>query len=278
MKHVKKIVIIVIAICLIAVAVNLFFGPHSIAAGGITGLAIVFETWFGFDRAITVFVANLIILACALVFLGKEAFFNTVLGAALLPVAIRLIPQMEIVEDPMLSMLVGCMFMAVAASTLYANNASSGGTSLPPLILKKYFKLSPSIGLLLSDGIVIILTLFVFNVDSFFYAIVSVIIISIIMSYIETGLRKRKNVYIISNKSQEITDDIMNKIGRGVTLIPVLGGYQREAREMIMVTLDTKNYRDLLTVVDNHDKKAFMITDTVADVHGQGFTYDSGSV
>jgi uncharacterized membrane-anchored protein YitT (DUF2179 family) len=98
------------------------------------------------------------------------------------------------------------------------------------------------------------------------------------MSYIETGLRKRKNVYIISNKSQEITDDIMNKIGRGVTLIPVLGGYQREAREMIMVTLDTKNYRDLLTVVDNHDKKAFMITDTVADVHGQGFTYDSGSV
>ena len=278
LKRIKRIVYIVFAIALIATAVNMFLGPHSIAAGGITGLAIIFETLFSFDRSITVLVANAIILLAALLFLGKEVFLNTLIGAALLPVFIRFIPQITLVDDPMLSMLAGSVMMAIAASTMYANQASSGGTALPPLILKKYFGLSPSIGLFISDGIVIVLSLIVFNVDAFLYAIFSITITAIVMSFIETGIRKRKMVHIISDKSKEITSDILTKIERGVTLVPVIGAYKRTEREMIMVTLDSKNYRDLLNIVKGHDEHAFMITNNVSEVHGQGFTYNSGSV
>jgi len=278
LKRIKKLILIVFAIALIALAVNMFLGPHSIAAGGITGLAIIFETMFNFDRSITVLVANGIILISALIFLGKEAFFNTVIGAVLLPVFIRFIPHITLVEDTMLSMLAGSVLMAIAASVLYANNASSGGTTLPPLILKKYLGLSTSIGLLISDGIIIILCLIVFNVDTFLYAIFSITVTAIAMGYIETGMRKRKMVYIISDHSKVITDDIMTKLERGVTLVPVFGAYKRTEREMIMVTMDSKNYRDLLDIVNEHDKKAFMITENVSEVHGQGFTYDTGSV
>ena len=278
LKRIKKLILIVFAIALIALAVNMFLGPHSIAAGGITRLAIIFETMFNFDRSITVLVANGIILISALIFLGKEAFFNTVIGAVLLPVFIRFIPHITLVEDTMLSMLAGSVLMAIAASVLYANNASSGGTTLPPLILKKYLGLSTSIGLLISDGIIIILCLIVFNVDTFLYAIFSITVTAIAMGYIETGMRKRKMVYIISDHSKVITDDIMTKLERGVTLVPVFGAYKRTEREMIMVTMDSKNYRDLLDIVNEHDKKAFMITENVSEVHGQGFTYDTGSV
>ena len=278
LKRIKKLALIIFAIALIATAVNMFLGPHSIAAGGITGLAIIFETLFNFDRYITVLVANGIILLSALIFLGKEAFFNTVIGAVLLPVLIRFIPQITLVEDTMLSMLAGSTLMAIAASTLYANNASSGGTSLPPLILKKYLGLNTSIGLFISDGIVIGLSLIVFNVDSFLYAIFSITITALAMSYIETGMRKRKMVYIISDQNETITSDIMTKLQRGVTLVPVVGAYERKEKEMIMVTMDSKNYRDLLGIVKEHDKEAFMITENVSEVHGRGFTYDTGSV
>lgn len=277
-NRIRKIVYIICAVALIAVAVNMFLGPHSIAAGGITGLAIIFETLFGFDRFITILAANGIILSAALIFLGKEVLLNTVLGAILLPVFIRFIPQITIVEDTMLSMLAGSVLMAIAASILYANNASSGGTTLPPLILKKYFGISPSIGLLMSDGIIIILCLIVYNVDTFLYAILSVTITAIAMGYIESGLRKRKMVYIISDQSEAITNDILTKLDRGVTLVPVIGAYERTEKEMIMVTMDSKNHRDLLEIVKEHDKEAFMITDNVSDVHGKGFTYDTGSV
>jgi len=278
LKRIKKTAFIICAIAIIAISVNLFLGPHSIAAGGITGLAIIFETLFGFDRSITIFVANAVILIAALVFLGKEVFLNTLLGAALLPVFIRFIPQIKLVEDPMLSMLAGSVLMAIAASILYGNHASSGGTTVPPLILKKYLGLSTSLGLLFSDGIVIVLCLFTFNVDSFFYAIFSVTITAIAMSYIESGVRKRKMVYIISDQNEAITNDILTKLDRGVTLVPVIGAYERAEKEMIMVTMDSKNYRDLLGIVKGHDNDAFMITDTVSEVHGQGFTYNSGSV
>ena len=117
-KRIKKTIYIIFAIALIAVSVNLFLGPHSIAAGGITGLAIIFEKLFSFDRSITVLVANGIILVSALIFLGKEAFLNSVLGAAVLPVFIRFIPQRALVDDAMLSMLAGSVIMAVAASIL----------------------------------------------------------------------------------------------------------------------------------------------------------------
>jgi len=277
-KRIKKLALIIFAIGLIAVAVNLFLGPHSIAAGGITGLAIIFEKLFNFNRSITVLVANGVILLSALIFLGKEAFFNSILGAAILPVYIYFIPQMALVEDPMLSMFAGSVIMAIAASILYANNASSGGTSLPPLIFKKYFKLNPSIGLLISDGIIVVLSLIVFNTDAFFYAIFSITFTAIAMSFIESGMRRRKMVYIISDESEAITNEIQTKLERGVTLIPIVGAYERKEREMIMVTMDTKNYRNLLDIVKSHDDRAFMITDTVSQVHGQGFTYNSGSV
>jgi len=277
-KRIRKTIYIIFAIGLIAVAVNLFLGPHSIAAGGITGLAIILEKLFNFNRSITVLVANGVILLSALIFLGKEAFFNSILGAAILPVYIYFIPQIALVEDPMLSMFAGSVIMAIAASILYANNASSGGTSLPPLIFKKYFKLNPSIGLLISDGIIVVLSLIVFNTDAFFYAIFSITFTAIAMSFIESGMRRRKMVYIISDESEAITNEIQTKLERGVTLIPIVGAYERKEREMIMVTMDTKNYRNLLDIVKSHDDRAFMITDTVSQVHGQGFTYNSGSV
>jgi len=278
MKIVKKIAGIIVAVLGISVSVNMFLGPHSIAAGGITGLGIIFESLFGFDRSITIFVANGAILLAALIFLGKAMFLNTVLGAILLPLCIRFIPQIMVIPDTMLSMLVGSALMAISASILYANHASTGGTTLPPLILKKYFGMNPSIGLLISDGIVIVLCLIVFSVEAFFYAISSVTITAVIMGYIESGIKKRKMVFIISDHSESISQEIQSKLERGVTLVPVIGAYERKEKEMIMVTMDSKNYRDLLDIVKQHDDKAFMITDNVSQVHGHGFTYNSGSV
>ena len=275
---IKKLLWIIFAIGLLAVAVNMFMGPHNIAAGGLTGLAIILEAWLEVDRAIIVYIGNAIVIVAAFIFLGKEVGINTIIGAGLLPVAIDIVPRINLVEDRMLAMIVGSFIFGIAVSIMYKNKASSGGTAVPPLIMKKYFRLNTSIGLFISDGVIIVLTLFVFSVDSFFYAVFSILITSITMGYIESGFNKKKMVYIISEESKSITNDILTKINRGVTLIPVIGAYEGTEKQMLMVTLDTRNYRDLLAVVQERDKQAFMITDTVSDVHGRGFTYESGCV
>jgi len=275
---IKKLFFIVLAINLIAVGVNMFLGPHEIAAGGLTGLAIILEAYLGFDRAIVVWIGNGIVVLLALLFLGKEVFLNTVIGAGLLPVFIGLIPQYKLVEDTMLSMVVGSVIFGVAVSILYHHKASSGGSAVPPLVLQKYFNIKPSVGLFISDGVVVVLCLLVFSVDSFFFAILSIFITSVTMSYIENGTNKKKRVHIISKHHEAIAQDIMNEIGRGVTIIPAKGAYEHQEIPMLMVTLDVQNYRPLIAIVDRHDKEAFCVTDVVADVHGKGFTFESGSV
>jgi len=275
---IKKLFFIVLAINLIAVGVNMFLGPHSIAAGGLTGLAIILEAYLGFDRAIVVWIGNGIVVLLALVFLGKEVFFNTVIGAGLLPVFIGIIPQYKLVSDTMLSMVIGSAIFGVAVSMLYYHKASSGGTAVPPLILKKYFNISPSIGLFIADGVVVVLCLLVFDVDSFFFAILSIFITMIVMNYIENGTNKVKRVHIISKQHEAIAQDIMNEVGRGVTIISAKGAYEKTELPMLMVTIDKANYRLLISIVDKHDKEAFCVTDVVSDVHGRGFTFETGSV
>jgi len=277
-KWIKKIIYIELAIVLMSVGVNMFLGPHNIAAGGFTGLAIILEKLVGFDRSITLLIGNILILIIAFIFLGKEVFFNTVIGALSLPVIIGVVPHITLVNDTMVSMIAGSVMFGVAIAILYKNNASSGGTSIPPLILKKYFKMNTSIGLFITDGIVVILCLFVFNIDTFFYAIFSIFITSVTMNYIETGINKKKMVYIISDMNEAISKDVLHEISRGVTIVPVIGAYKQNEMQMLMITLETKDYQQLIGIVNKYDEKAFMITDIVSDVHGEGFTYESGSV
>jgi len=275
---IKKVAAIAIAIAIMSVSVNMFLGPHNIAAGGLTGLSIILENMFGMDRSIIILIGNGIVLICALVFLGKEMFFKTIIGAILLPLIIGVIPHKTLLEDTMLSMITGSVLFGIAVAILYHNKASSGGTSIPPLILKKHFGLNTSLGLFLTDGFVVILCLLVFSVDSFVYAVLSIFITSAVMHYIESGVNKKKMVYIISDKHADISNEIMGEVGRGVTIVPAIGAYRQNPVQMLMVTLNSRDYRQILSIVNKHDTEAFMITNTVTDVHGRGFTYESGSV
>lgn len=277
-RWILKLFYITIAIAILAVCVNMFLAPHEIAAGGLTGLAIILESWLGFGRSTIIYIGNAIVLVLAYFFLGKEVFLNTVIGAILLPVFISFVPRYMLISDIMLSVVIGSALFGIAVSILYHNKASSGGTAIPPLILQKHFNLSPSIGLFITDGIVVFLCLLVFDVDKFFYAILSIFITSAAMNYIENGANKKKMVYIISQHHEKITEDIMHEIGRGVTQIPSMGAFDKKEKPMIMATMNAKDYQQLLEIVNKHDRDAFMITDTVSDVHGQGFTYEPGSI
>jgi len=273
-----KLCFIVFAVALIATAVNIFLAPHDIAAGGLTGLAIIAESFFGWDRTVTIWVGQAVVAVLALVFLGKEIFFNTVIGATLLPVFVAIIPRHQLLEDTMLSMIVGSVLLGVAACTLYHNKASSGGTAVPPLIFQKYFKLRPSIGLLIMDCIVVTLCLLVFDVQTFFFAILSNVITSIVMSQIENGLNKKKCIYVISEKHEAIMAELLTTFERGITVLPTMGAYSKATTPMLMITIGKQHYRQLIEIVNKHDEKCFMVTNVVSDVHGRGFTFESGQV
>lgn len=278
LKFIKRFLLIALAVFLLTFGVNLLLAPHHIAAGGLTGLAIILEKLIGVDRSVVVMVFNFIILIVTFVFLGKEVFLNTVIGATLLPIFLGIVPHYMLIKDLMLSVIFGSVIFGVGVAILFENRASSGGTSIPPLILKKYYNMNTSIGLLITDSIIVTLSMFVFGLESFFYAIFSIIITSATMNYLETGLNRKKMMTIISDKEEEILEAILHEIQKGVTIVPVKGGYSKQEKEMLMVTLGNKDFQQAKDIIDRYDPKAFVIIHNVADVHGLGFTYDVSGI
>lgn len=272
--QVKHFIKIVLAVLILAVSINMFLGPHHIAAGGVSGIGILAETALGIGRSWVVLSLNILVLVLAAIFLGKTVFLNTVVGSVVFPLFLRIVPEVMLTSDRLLSVIFGSLIFAVGVSILYTIQASSGGTTIPPLIFEKYFNLNTSVGLFVTDFIIVSMSLYVFGFEEFLFAILSIGITSIVMTYIETGMKRRKAIMIISQtEAAVLRASLMENVNRGLTILDIRGGRQEQAREMLLIVVSNQEYPEVKRIVDEIDPKSFMMTYNVAEVHGAGFTY-----
>ncbi|MDT1938467.1 MULTISPECIES: YitT family protein [Carnobacterium] len=270
----KQLPIVTVAIAILGVSINMFLAPHHIAAGGVSGIGILAEEALGIDRAIVVLVLNLVMLLLTFFFLGKTIFIRTVIGSMLLPLSLAVVPEIMVTQDRLLSVIFGSALFAVGVAILYKIGASSGGTTIPPLIFKKYFDLNTSVGLLCTDAIIVLFNIFVFGVEEFLYAILSIVITSVVMNYIETGLKRRKAIMIMSETHIEAIKSVLQaNSNRGITVFSVSGGYTGTEKNMLMIVMENQEYPGLLKLINEVDSKAFVIAYNVSEVHGLEFTY-----
>src|SRR5699024_1173744 len=129
---------------------------------------ILVDAVWGINRSITVLVVNILMLVLAAIFLGKKTTKNVALGSLLLPILMEITPSFKITNNQLLAVIYGGVLMGLGVSLLYRVNASSGGTTIPPMILKKYFYINPAGGLLGIDMIIIFLNIFVDGWNAFF--------------------------------------------------------------------------------------------------------------
>ena len=271
---IKQIPLVTLSLALIGISINMFLAPHHIAAGGVSGIGVLVEQAFGMNRATTVLVLNLLMLILTFFFLGRPVFIKTVIGSMLLPISLAVVPEIKVVEDPFLAVIFGSAIFAVGVAILYKIGASSGGTTIPPLIFQKYFGISTSLGLLLTDAVIVIFNIFVFGTEAFFFAILSLVLTSIVMNYIETGMKRRRAVMIMSeNHIDAIKVALLENLNRGITVFSVSGGYTGNEKNMLMIILTNQEYQSILKVIDEIDKTSFIIAYNVSEVHGLGFSY-----
>ncbi|CAD5899613.1 MULTISPECIES: YitT family protein [Carnobacterium] len=271
---IKQIPLVTLSLALIGISINMFLAPHHIAAGGVSGIGVLVEQAFGINRATTVLVLNLLMLILTFFFLGRPVFIKTVIGSMLLPISLAVVPEIKVVEDPFLAVIFGSAIFAVGVAILYKIGASSGGTTIPPLIFQKYFGISTSLGLLLTDAVIVIFNIFVFGTEAFFFAILSLVLTSIVMNYIETGMKRRRAVMIMSeNHIDAIKVALLENLNRGITVFSVSGGYTGNEKNMLMIILTNQEYQSILKVIDEIDKTSFIIAYNVSEVHGLGFSY-----
>ena len=266
-----RVVMLVIALEIIALSINFFYAPINVAAGGATGVAILLDAAFGINRALTVLIINIAMIILAAIFLDKSTVRNIAFGSFLLPVLMYITPSHRLVEDAVLAVIIGGAVFASGIAILYRLEASSGGTTVPPMILKKYFKINSALSLLAIDMVVTLFNLLVSGTNAFFLAAFSLVITSIVMRYIETGLDLKHQVTIMSNERLAYIQTMLLQEDQSLTVFDVRGGYTDNNKEMLMVMVDNANYGRMLRRVHDIDQNAFIVTTNVHEVHGGTF-------
>ncbi|KRL89680.1 hypothetical protein FC46_GL000583 [Lactobacillus kalixensis DSM 16043] len=261
-------VIFLIGLEIVAISINLFYAPINVAAGGSTGISILVDAVWGIDRPITVFVVNMLMLILAAIFLGMKTTKNIALGSLVLPLLMKITPSFRATNDDLLAVIYGGALMGLGVSLLYRVNASSGGTTIPPMILKKYFYINPAISLLAVDMIVIFMNIFVDGWNAFLMAAFSQVVTAITMNYCETGFDKKYQVRIMSNDKLEDIKESLLETYKGLTVYNVVGGHSDNEKQQLLIVIDSNEYGGLLRSIHEIDPDAFMITSNVAKVHG----------
>ena len=262
---------IVVALEFVAISINFFYAPAKVAAGGATGFAILLNELVGIDRAVTVLVVNLLMIILAAIFLDRGTTVRITFGSLLLPILLKITPSGQVLTDRTFAVLVGGAIFALGVAMLYRVEASSGGTAVPPMILKKYFRIAPALSLLVIDLVVSLGNLLTHGLEAFILAVFSLIITAVVMNYIETGLDRRKMVYITSNDHIEAVKAYLKANDTSYTLMNVRGGYTDSDRDMLMVILENQDYNHLVRGVHQVDPSAFMIAYDISEAHGGTF-------
>ncbi|MCT3038765.1 YitT family protein [Leuconostoc mesenteroides] len=264
-------IVIVMALEIVAISINFFYAPAKVAAGGATGLAILINELVGFDRAATVLIVNLIMIVLAAVFLDRGTTARIAFGSIVLPVLLKVTPSFQVLQDRTFAVLVGGSIFAVGVAVLYRIDASSGGTAVPPMIFKKYFRISPALSLLAIDTVVSLGNLVTQGLEALILALFSLVITAVVMNYIETGLDRRKMVYITTNDRIDDLKKYLLDGDKGFTIMDVRGGYMGDGREMLMVVLDNHEYNHFLRGIHQVDPEAFTIAYDISEAHGGTF-------
>ena len=207
--------------------------------------------------------------------LGKEVLFKSILGSLLFPFFTSLLSGMDPwTTTPLLGAIYGGVLTGVAVGLVYKGKGSTGGTSIVAQMIEKYSTLSMGGANLLADGVVIGIGVFVFEIESILYGLISLVAVSYFIDFVLIGNKNQKTVLIISDKIYDIQSQIFEHLDRGVTQIDIRGGYKNESKEMLMVVIQGREISVLQEIVLQTDDDAFVVVMAASEVMGRGFSLE----
>ncbi|WP_082397557.1 YitT family protein [Companilactobacillus kimchii] len=170
-----KLLIMLVALELIAFSLNMFFEPHSIAAGGATGIAILLQAGWKIPTFISVLSINIVMLVLAYIHLDRQTTIKLAIGSFMLPLLLYITPVYNLIpNNRVISIIVGSIIFGIGLAILYTLNMSSGGTTVPPMIIYKNFGVDKYISLFIIDGLVCLGNFALNDLISFLLAVMSV--------------------------------------------------------------------------------------------------------
>jgi uncharacterized membrane-anchored protein YitT (DUF2179 family) len=250
-----------------AVAINGILIPHKFAAGGITGLALIIHAAIPELKVEWIYIKmNIPLFAAAWMAVGRRFFFFSIIGAASLSLAVAFVNVHIDLNDRILNALFAGIVLGTAVGITLRSSGSQGGLDILAVMLLKRFSISLGNTILFMNAIVLFLVAFLNSLESALYTLIVIYVSSKVVNIIVTGLSQRKAVFIISPKWQEISEEILSDIRRGVTIIDGRGGYRGKQESIIYTVITFPEIGELKNLIRKIDPEAFVVISNTLEV------------
>lgn len=277
-------VLINIATLMLAVGVYFFKAPRNFATGGVSGLAIILANYVTpvfpmIGQAEINLIINALLLIIGFIFLGRGCTFKTAycsLVYSLEMTAMHYLPiDLPVTENAVfLEFLYAMVLTSAASAILFMCKASSGGTDIIALIIKKFAKINIGYALLISDIVIASSTFFIFGIETGLYSMLGLFIKSVLVDGVLDNIRKNKSVTIITSAPELISPFILENIHRGYTSFKAMGGYTHGERTIIITICKRMEALKLKEKIHAVDPTAFVIISNANEILGKGFYSD----
>ena len=258
-----------------AFAVAFFILPNDLSMGGGTGISLIVNHFFNIPISAFVLIFNIIMFLIGAAFLGKKFAVTTAISTFYYPFILavfqKIIGSYSVTDDIFLNTFFAGLLMGLSLGIVVRAGASTGGMDIPPLVVNKYFGVPVSAAMYVF-GLIILAVQFTFkDAEKILYGIVLIMINSLVLDKMIVLGKQRVELQIISKKSEEIKRAIIEKVGRGVTMIYGETGYMGEKCDIVLTVVSNRQLLKTERIVKSIDPGSFVIINSVKEVAGKGF-------
>ena len=255
-------------------AIGAFLTPNKVVGGGASGISTILYHTFGIQPGLSFFIINIVFLLLGLTVLGKKFILKTLLGITLLSLFTQIFSFFPIyTENLILATVFGGILYGFGIGMSFAAGASTGGTDIIGRIIQTKVPYMP-IGkmLLIVDGIIIIISFFVFrDIELILFGVLTLFVSSYSIDLIISKLNVSNIAFVITDKGKEISEKLVSTSPRGVTLIDVKGVYTGSEKQMLFCALKESESEAFQKKILEIDETAFIVFSMSQRIKGNGF-------
>ena len=263
-----------------------FLLPYKIVSGGVSGISTVIYYMSGFPAGNTYLIINIALLLLAMRILGWRYLVRTIIVTLLISGAIDLmLVQLTEVsadgtqtlkhilgEQKFMACVIGAFFEGLGLATIFLAGGSTGGTDIIASSINKYWNISLGRLLLMCDIIIIGFSYLIENdIETMVVGYMAMFISLNFLDFVINSARQSVQFIIISDRYEEIADEVNTRLNRGVTVLFGEGFYSKEKRQVLLILAKKHESRGIFQLIKRLDPRAFVSMSNVEGVFGEGF-------
>ena len=275
--RVKFFLLLNLGLILTALGIVVFKAPNHFALGGTSGISIIISTLNpGLPVGAIMWIVNAVLVVLGFIFLDRDSMGWTIFSSFALSAYVSLFEQLipltaPLTDDTLLELIFAVMLPGIGSAFVFNIGASTGGTDILAMILKKPTSLQIGTALLVADMGIVAWAAILYGPRTGLYCVLGLVAKALVVDQFIESVNTSKVISIIANDPQPIMDYIVHDLHRTATLRYERGGFSGRSFETIVTVLNRHEAAQLRNYVRSLEPNAFMTIVSSSEIIGHGF-------